>query len=95
MDLIDAKLDIAKKMGADVVINSGKQDVFEEVNKATNGEGADKVFETAGSPVTIAQTPNHYAGRHFRKAGNQLQFLMKYSRMYAAFSESVISLSLR
>ncbi len=56
-DLIDAKLEIAKQIGADVVINSGKEDVFEAVKKATNGEGAEKVFETAGSAITIAQTP--------------------------------------
>ena len=56
-DLIDAKLEIAKQIGADVVINSGREDVFEAVKAATNGEGADKVFETAGSAVTIAQTP--------------------------------------
>lgn len=56
-DLIPAKLELAKKMGADVVINSAEQDVFEEVKKATNGEGAEKVFETAGSEVTIKQTP--------------------------------------
>ena len=56
-DLIDAKLELAKKMGADVVINSGKTDVAEAVLAATNGEGAQKVFETAGSAVTIAQTP--------------------------------------
>lgn len=56
-DLIDAKLELAKEMGADVVINSGKQNVFDEVNKVTGGQGAEKVFETAGSAVTIAQTP--------------------------------------
>ena len=56
-DLIDAKLELAKDMGADVVINSGKEDVFEAVMTATDGKGAQKVFETAGSAVTIAQTP--------------------------------------
>ncbi len=56
-DLIDAKLELARKMGADVVINSGKTDVAEAVLAATGGAGAQKVFETAGSAVTIAQTP--------------------------------------
>ncbi len=56
-DLIDAKLELAKKMGADIIINSGREDVFEAVNRATGGQGAEKVFETAGSAVTIAQTP--------------------------------------
>ena len=56
-DLVDARLEKAKELGADHVINSKTQDVFEEVRKLTQGKGADKVFETAGSPVTIAQTP--------------------------------------
>ena len=56
-DLVDAKLQKALELGASAVINSGKQDVFEEIAKLTDGKGADVVFETAGSPVTIAQTP--------------------------------------
>lgn len=56
-DLIDEKLKKAKELGATYVINSGKSDVLEEIKKLTNGRGADVVFETAGSPVTIAQTP--------------------------------------
>lgn len=56
-DLVDARLEKAKELGADYVINSGKVDVFAEIDKITEGKGADKVFETAGSPVTIAQTP--------------------------------------
>ena len=39
------------------MINSKNTDVFKEVERLTNGRGADVVFETAGSPVTIAQTP--------------------------------------
>lgn len=56
-DLIDSKLELAKKMGADIVINSGKDNILEVVNEVTNGDGAEKVFETAGSAITIAQTP--------------------------------------
>ncbi|MCC8066534.1 MAG: NAD(P)-dependent alcohol dehydrogenase [Clostridiales bacterium] len=56
-DLVDARLEKAKELGATYVINSGKTDVFEEINRLTDGKGADKVFETAGSPITIAQTP--------------------------------------
>ena len=56
-DLVEAKLAKAKEMGADIVINSGKCNAVEEIMKATDGMGGDKVFETAGSPVTIAQTP--------------------------------------
>ena len=56
-DLVDARLEKAKELGAAAVINSKNTDVFKEVERLTNGRGADVVFETAGSPVTIAQTP--------------------------------------
>lgn len=56
-DLVDARLEKAKELGADYVINSGKIDAVTEIQKITAGRGGDVVFETAGSPVTIAQTP--------------------------------------
>lgn len=56
-DLVDARLNKAKELGAAYVINSGKEDVLEKIKEITDGKGADVVFETAGSPVTIAQTP--------------------------------------
>lgn len=56
-DLVDARLEKAKELGADHVINGKNVDVKAEIAKLTDGKGADKVFETAGSPVTIAQTP--------------------------------------
>ena len=56
-DLVEAKLKKALELGADVVIDSGKTDAIAEIMKATGGKGAERVFETAGSPVTIAQTP--------------------------------------
>lgn len=46
-------------MGADVIINSSEADVFKTVMAATEGQGAEKVFETAGSEATIALTPFH------------------------------------
>ncbi len=55
-DLVEARLKKARELGADYTINSGNTDVFAEIKRLTNGKGADKVFETAGSPVTIAQT---------------------------------------
>ena len=45
------------ELGATAVINSGKEDALEKIKELTGGRGADVVFETAGSPVTIAQTP--------------------------------------
>lgn len=56
-DLVEARLEKAKELGATAVINSKEVDVFQEVNRLTGKRGADVVFETAGSAVTIAQTP--------------------------------------
>ena len=56
-DLVDARLEKAMELGATAVVNSGKEDIFEKVKELTNGRGFDVVFETAGSAVTIAQTP--------------------------------------
>lgn len=56
-DLVEARLQKAIELGAAEVINSGKEDALKKIEELTNGRGADVVFETAGSPVTIAQTP--------------------------------------
>lgn len=45
-ELDEKRLEVAKKMGADVLINSGKVDAVEEVKKLTDGRGADAVFCT-------------------------------------------------
>ena len=55
-DLVDARLEKAKELGADYVINSGREDVIKKVDELTGGRFADKVFDTAGSPATIKQT---------------------------------------
>ena len=56
-DLVQARLNKAMELGATAVINSGEEDALEKIKELTGGRGADVVFETAGSPVTIAQTP--------------------------------------
>ncbi|MGN1166127.1 MAG: NAD(P)-dependent alcohol dehydrogenase [Lachnospiraceae bacterium] len=56
-DIVDARLEKAKELGATHVINSKEVNALEEIARLTGGKGADKVFETAGSPITIAQTP--------------------------------------
>lgn len=45
-ELSPERLEIAKKMGADVLVNSGEVDAVEEVKKLTEGRGADAVFCT-------------------------------------------------
>ncbi len=56
-DVLDKRLAVAKKLGADIVVNAAEQDVFEIARALNGGEGPDVVFETAGSDKTIAQAP--------------------------------------
>ena len=55
-DLENIRLEKAKELGADHVINSKETDILAEIAWLTDGRGPDVVFETAGSKVTIAQT---------------------------------------
>jgi threonine dehydrogenase-like Zn-dependent dehydrogenase len=48
VDVVDAKLDIAKKLGADHVINGNAVDTIEVVNELTDGEGVDVAIEAVG-----------------------------------------------
>jgi len=57
VDVIQNRLDFAKKLGADYVINAISCDVVSEVEKITNGRGATVVIETAGNVKTTQQTP--------------------------------------
>ncbi len=55
-DLEDIRLEKAIELGADVVINSSREDPLARIAELTSGKGPDVVFETAGSKYTIAQT---------------------------------------
>lgn len=57
VDLVDARLKKAKELGATYTINATKMNMEKEILYITGGVGADKVFETAGSVITVAQTP--------------------------------------
>jgi L-iditol 2-dehydrogenase len=54
-DLVESKLALAKKLGADHVIDAGKRDTVEAVREATNGDMAPFVIEAVGRPETIKQ----------------------------------------
>ena len=58
-DLVDQRLESARRLGATVTANPKEVDVTQAVMEATGGKGCDVVFETAGSPVTMAQTPRY------------------------------------
>ena len=54
-DVLDYRLDLARKLVADYVINSGREDPLPLVNQVTDGEGADVVIEVVGASKTILQ----------------------------------------
>jgi len=52
------RLEAARKLGADVVIDPRKDDTVEEMLSATDGIGPDIIFECAGATVTLDQALN-------------------------------------
>jgi len=56
-DINQFRLDMAKNLGFDV-IDASKYDVVEEIASRKNGEGADVVFEVAGSESSAMQMSN-------------------------------------
>jgi 2-desacetyl-2-hydroxyethyl bacteriochlorophyllide A dehydrogenase len=52
-DIFQWKLDLAKKFGADYLIDAKKEDVLEKTMEITDGHGVDVVIEAAGSPHTV------------------------------------------
>ena len=48
-DILQGKLDISKKLGADSIVNLTEEDLAKTVSDLTQGQGADIVIEAAGS----------------------------------------------
>ena len=55
VDVLDAKLEMAKQFGATHTVNAGQSDAVEAVKKMTGGRGADFVFITVASIAAIKQ----------------------------------------
>lgn len=55
VDVFDEKLDLAKELGADICINAKEKNIVEEIKRLTDGDGADIVIESAGTPMTCGQ----------------------------------------
>ena len=49
------QLDVAKKCGADVVLNPSQCDVVEQVRSLTGGHGCDVYIEATGHPQSVKQ----------------------------------------
>lgn len=54
-DLSDYRLDMAKRMGADITLNPTTDDVLAMVMEVTEGEGIDVLLEMSGAPAAIDQ----------------------------------------
>jgi alcohol dehydrogenase len=53
IDLADARLEMAREFGADVMINNGGEDAVAKVMELTGGLGADVAIEAVGVPETF------------------------------------------
>jgi L-iditol 2-dehydrogenase len=53
VDLERDRLELARRLGADTVLDAREPDVVEEVAHATEGRGADVVFEAVGIDATV------------------------------------------
>lgn len=62
-DIDDGRLDLAKRFGADEVVNTLNEDFLAKTAEFTKGKGCGYIFEAAGSSVTIKQS--------FDVAGNE------------------------
>jgi len=67
-DLIEERLEVAQKLGAEIV-NAGQVDAVEKVKTLTSDYGADIVIEAIGNPATWEQ-----ALKMVRKGGTVLEF---------------------
>jgi L-iditol 2-dehydrogenase len=69
IDIVEERLNFAKKLGAEETINAGKENLVEKVKQLTGGYGADIVIEAIGLPETWEQ-----ALKLVRKGGTVLEF---------------------
>jgi len=67
VDLVPSALDLARELGADVVVNSGEEDPVVRALEWTGGKGADLVFECAGGPSMPQTLPQ--ATKMVRRGG--------------------------
>ena len=64
-DILDERLELAKRLGADYGVNSSKENFMDEVKQITDGCGFDYVYETAGNTITMKMA--------FKLAANKAQ----------------------
>lgn len=55
VDVNPYRLELARQLGADLVIDASRQDPAAEIRRVTGGNGCDVVLEMSGNPVAIQQ----------------------------------------
>ena len=55
IDYNDARLALAKKFGADIILNPGRDNVMDIIMELTNGYGCDIYIEATGHPSAVQQ----------------------------------------
>jgi L-iditol 2-dehydrogenase len=80
-DLVDYRLKMAKQLGADLVVNSQKENVLEKVRLATESKGADIVIVTAPNAKAVEDSV-----QMARRGGKILLFAPTQPDQYARLS---------
>jgi L-iditol 2-dehydrogenase len=75
----DSKLEYAKKMGADILINNTKQDPARIIAEETEGTGVDIVLETSGNPEAFKECLGYV------RAGGKIALLGFYEKKLDGF----------
>lgn len=76
VDVVESKLELAKQFGADIVVNSSKDDMLDVGMEATNDVGFDCIIETTGVP-SVAEEAFHLVAR-----GGTLNYFAVYPMDY-------------
>ena len=69
LDMNDGRLEVARRLGADVTVNPGREDAVARVLAMTEGYGCDVYIEATGHPDAVTQ-----GLRMIRKLGTFVEF---------------------
>jgi len=69
VDLVDSKLEAARKYGADLVVNPSRDDILGIINRETDGWGADVSIECSGSSKAMEQAIRAIKGKNRVESG--------------------------
>jgi threonine dehydrogenase-like Zn-dependent dehydrogenase len=69
LDLRDQRLELARKLGADLALNPAKEDVVKKIKELTDGYGCDVYIQASGHPNGVIQ-----GLQAIRKMGRYVEF---------------------